>query len=1042
MKRVSQNLCLCLLAAGVATASQSLLAAERVKLQGADPALLKQAAVPSASALQQALSLSPSNSFHLLRENRDAAGKTHARYEQRYQGVPVYGEQVLIHRDASGQVQALTGVAVDGIENDVADSALTNPAISSQAALAKAKQKVGRYIVSRHGVSPVFRNEKVQLVIYLDANQTAHVAWYINYVAEVPGADPARPYFIIDATDGRILKTWDGMAHAEIGTGPGGNTKRGLIEYGSAGVPFLDVAQAGPTCTMQTAEVQTVNLNGGFSGSTPYSYACPRNTFQTVNGGYAPLNDAHFYAKVTNDMFKSYVGTTPLSGPFILRVHYGTAYENAFWDGAYTSFGDGADMFFPLSTSLNVVAHESTHGNTEQNSGLEYYGQSGGINEAYSDIAGEAAEYYLNGSVDWLVGAEVMKKAKALRYFEDPTKDKKSIKHAGDYYDGINVHYSSGVFNRAYFLLSNTAGWDPAKAFKVFYFANVNYWTPLSNYVDAACGVLSATDDLAYSKVDVDAAFKAVGVNCPAPLVDVDSDYMDDTWENSHGLNPSVNDAAGDADGDGVTNLQEFLAGTNPQDTDSDNDGVDDSADPLPLDGDWLHLFAESSIANKDDTKGAQAGFSVSTGDFDGDGVSDFIVGAPYFDYKYGRSRYPDIGFAAVISGATGKAVWFNIGGGKGQLYGWSVAGTSDLDNDGVDDLVSGAPGTYFDWGSYRYLKKAGQVFFYSLFDVDMFSGLPTSFNEMQGDSANDRMGFAVSGIKSAGLGGYGWVAVGVPGLWTTDGSNVFRNAGAVYVYRPGWASTPIANYYGGETNGGLGSAVAGIGDITGDGWGDLAIGMPWADSNNGKDTGAVHLVTPINDGYHDLMLVGLTKGERFGASIAGGGDIDGDSLADDFVIGAPYANGQAGLVSVWLGASSSATLNAGVSLPQGTQAKGLMGTSVAIVRDVNADGRDDILVGSPGMKAVDAGTGKTLAAAGLVQLFSGNNGAELNSWAGKAAKDNLGSAVASGDLNGDGKGDLVMVAKGRDVSGGTANKPKTVKDAGEVRVFNGTNAP
>lgn len=116
-----------------------------------------------------------------------------------------------------------------------------------------------------------------------------------------------------------------------------------------------------------------------------------------------------------------------------------------------------------------MVAHESSHGTTEQNSGLEYVGQSGGINESYSDIAGEAAEYFVNGSVDWLVGADVIKgKTKALRYFEDPRKDKRSIRNAADYYDGLDVHYSSGVFNRAFYLLANTSGWSVDKAFKVF----------------------------------------------------------------------------------------------------------------------------------------------------------------------------------------------------------------------------------------------------------------------------------------------------------------------------------------------------------------------------------------------------------------------------------------------------------------------------------------------------------------------------------------------------------------------------------------------
>jgi hypothetical protein len=89
-----------------------------------------------------------------------------------------------------------------------------------------------------------------------------------------------------------------------------------------------------------------------------------------------------------------------------MKVHYSTSYENAFWDGSAMTFGDGASTFYPL-VSLDVASHEVSHGFTSQNSNLTYSGQSGGINEAYSDIAGEAAEYYMKGTNDFLVGGHL-----------------------------------------------------------------------------------------------------------------------------------------------------------------------------------------------------------------------------------------------------------------------------------------------------------------------------------------------------------------------------------------------------------------------------------------------------------------------------------------------------------------------------------------------------------------------------------------------------------------------------------------------------------
>lgn len=1011
---------------GATALGPQAFAAERVNLQGVDPAVVQSMAGVAAHAagvgvsqpsLQQVLALDPGNSFQMLRKNNDPTGKTHTRYEQKFHGIPVYGEQVIVHGDAQGNAQSLTGVAVDGIENDISENDTTTQQVSSEAALQKAKNNVVRYLKAGNGVSPSFRNEKIKLVIYLDAQQIAHDAWYINYVAEADGAEPVRPYFILDADDGRILKTWNGMAHAGVGTGPGGNEKSGLIEYGSGGAPFLDVMQSSGTCTMQTADVRTVNMGGGTgSYSTAYSYFCPRNTYQPVNGAYAPLNDAHFFGTVTHNMYQSYVSNAPLGSPIILRAHYGIGYENAFWDGTYTTFGDGADFFYPMSTSLNVVAHEVSHGNVEQNSGLEYVGQSGGINEAYADIAGETAEYFVNGQVDWLVGADVMKgKTKALRYFEDPRKDKRSIRHAADYYDGLDVHYSSGVFNRAFYLLANTPGWTVDKAFKVFYFANVNYWTPLSDYVDAACGVISATGDLAYNTAEVNTAFQTVGVNCPAPLVDVDGDHMDDNWETSHGLTVGVNDSADDADGDGLSNLQEFFANTNPQVADTDNDGVSDLYDPLPTDGDWLNFISHSAMFVKDDAKGAQTGFSVAAGDFDNDGFADTIIGAPYYDYRYGKSRYPDIGLVVVVSGKDGKALWFNIGDAKGQLYGWAVGNAGDVDNDSADDFIVGAPGTAFSYTEYRYLKKAGRVAVYNLSDVDS-NGTPYAISEFIGYT-NDRLGLSVAGLGNAGAGASNDVAVGIPGY--------DKNRGAVYVWEPA-TNNEVGFYSGATKSDNFGAAIAGTGDMTGEGFGDLAIGAPLSDYDGKKDAGTVYIATPSNGSYHSQMVTGSVAGGHLGASVAGGGDINGDGKPD-FVVGAPFANKKAGAMSVWYGTDSSATLAAGFSR-SGAASGNLMGASLAVVKDLNSDGKDEILVGSPGANK----------ATGLVQLLSGTDGSELWSQTGKATKDNFGSSVASGDVNNDGKADFIIGARMSSAVGGTTGKPKVMKAAGSVSVING----
>jgi pseudolysin/vibriolysin len=156
------------------------------------------------------------------------------------------------------------------------------------------------------------------------------------------------------------------------------------------------------------------------------------------------------------------------------------------------TFGDGRNTFYPL-VSVDVAGHEVSHGFTEQHSGLCYANGSdcGGMNEAYSDIAGEASEYYFKGSNDFLVGEEIFKgdSGEALRYMCNPTQDGLSIDNAADMTPRINPHYSSGVYNKAFCTLAKTSGWDTKKAFQVFARANAEYWTASSSFNQGACGV-------------------------------------------------------------------------------------------------------------------------------------------------------------------------------------------------------------------------------------------------------------------------------------------------------------------------------------------------------------------------------------------------------------------------------------------------------------------------------------------------------------------------------------------------------------------------
>ena len=136
------------------------------------------------------------------------------------------------------------------------------------------------------------------------------------------------------------------------------------------------------------------------------------------------------------------------------------------------------------------------------------------MNEAFSDMGGEATEYFWKGSNDFLVGPDIFKASGALRYMANPPQDGGSIDNAANYTSSMDVHYSSGVYHKAFYKLATTSGWNTPKAFKVFARANAVYWTPSSTFNSGACGVETAATDLGFSAAAVTAAFSSVGVSC------------------------------------------------------------------------------------------------------------------------------------------------------------------------------------------------------------------------------------------------------------------------------------------------------------------------------------------------------------------------------------------------------------------------------------------------------------------------------------------------------------------------------------------------
>jgi Zn-dependent metalloprotease len=316
---------------GIFWAVSGALAAEKVNLRRASAMLQRFQQVTAlqaeeTTALHQALGLDQDAALGLVRSSADIAGLTHSRYRQMYQGIPVWGESIVVTKNAQNNVVRLSGTLVTGIAQDVVQ---VTPAIDAPEALTAMQEVHRRRFAAERGVSAevqtpwVYNNASSVLVIFVHAGK-ARLSYAVSFFADVEeeGGQPTRPTFIVDAHTKAILYTFEGLTHAE-GTGPGGNRKIGRYRYGTD-FETLPVTQArNGKCVMRNAKVKAVNLRHRTIGNAPFRYNCYENTFKTINGAFSPINDAFFFGNVVFNMYRDWYGTAPLTFQLTMRVHYG-----------------------------------------------------------------------------------------------------------------------------------------------------------------------------------------------------------------------------------------------------------------------------------------------------------------------------------------------------------------------------------------------------------------------------------------------------------------------------------------------------------------------------------------------------------------------------------------------------------------------------------------------------------------------------------------------------------------------------------------------
>lgn len=232
------------------------------------------------------------------------------------------------------------------------------------------------------------------------------------------------------------------------------------------------------------------------------------------------VNEAYNGSGAVYDFYSKVLGRNSIDGAGLRldsTVHYGEDYDNAFWDGRQMVYGDGDNKIFVRFTiSLDVIGHELTHGVTQYEAGLTYQGQSGALNEHFSDVFGSLVKQWklkqTAAKADWLIGAGLLApgvRGVALRSmkapgtaYNDPRLGKDpQPDHMRNFYNGTadngGVHINSGIPNKAFYLFAAALGgnaWD--KAGKVWYLALTERLRPSSTFRDARRATLSAAAEL------------------------------------------------------------------------------------------------------------------------------------------------------------------------------------------------------------------------------------------------------------------------------------------------------------------------------------------------------------------------------------------------------------------------------------------------------------------------------------------------------------------------------------------------------------------
>lgn len=494
------------------------------------------------------LQLKQDDELRLIKESKDDLGISHNKYQQFYKGIKVENSEFLLH-SKNGIIETANGEFNEVNITSVKLSLVEKDALAKALNFVGAKKYKWQDSASENFIKQSTNNQRAtyfpkgELVIqrdYLHKNKDFKLAWKFM----IASLEPFNEQLIfVDAKNGNIVANIPLVLNENVGC-EGPLRYSGL--HGFMGDSYSGGVRLSELRYNVTVSTRNLRRTYDYANATEFHNNDIHFT-QTTWPTFAqdqPALDAHWGAEMVLDYWKVVFGRNSINGnglPILSYVHAGNNWENAGWVGGSNlmQYGDGGVQFRPL-TSLDVCAHEFGHGICQYTANLLYQGESGALNEGFSDIWGASVEHWAAPDKQtWLMGEEITLQAIALRSLQNPNQFNQPDTYLGTNWastaspsqsnDYGGVHTNSGVLNYWYFLISqggngtndirnnfsvNAIGIDHAQ--RIAYKAESVYLTSSANFATTRTATIQAARDLygvnSCDEIAVINAWYAVGV--------------------------------------------------------------------------------------------------------------------------------------------------------------------------------------------------------------------------------------------------------------------------------------------------------------------------------------------------------------------------------------------------------------------------------------------------------------------------------------------------------------------------------------------------